>query len=175
MRKTLGILIGTAVAMALAMPVAAHAGEHRFGFGYHYWKTSDTVQGLGEIKDNGDAAVFSYQYLPGGFLRFEGDVEYFPDGFGGSLGKAYSPQVYALFGRFFYAGVGVGATHSNDFPSGDAWSDPWYAARAGIDMLLLPRIHLDLNANYRADAFRDLQDAKTDALTFGASVRLTLF
>jgi len=164
-----------AVVVVSFAATAAGAAEHRFGVGYHYWKTADKVTGLGDVKDDGHATVFSYQYLPGGLVRFEADVEYFPSGFGGSRDNAYSPQAFVLVGRFLYAGVGVGATHSNDFPSGDSWSDPWYAARAGLDLLLLPRLHLDLNANYRADAFRDLQDAKSDAITLGASVRLTLF
>ena len=89
----------------------------------------------------------------------------------GSSGTAYSPQVFLLFGRFFYAGVGIGATKSDEFPSGDDWTDPWYAGRLGLDMLLLPRLHLDINANYRANAYRDLTDAELDAMTFGASLR----
>lgn len=160
--------------LAVAIPAAAAAGEHRIGFGYHYWKTVDDLDDFADIEDDGYATVLSYQYLPGGLLRFEVDVEYFSDGFGGSTDDAYSPQVYVLFGRFLYAGVGIGITHGDGFASGDDWSDPWYAARAGLDILLLPRLHLDINANYRANAFEDLEDADTDALTFGASVRLRI-
>lgn len=164
-----GVVIG-----CLAMPSLATAGEHRIGFGYHYWETIDDLGDLGDIEDDGFAKVISYQYLPGGFLRFEVDLEYFDDGFAGSSDTAYSPQVFALVGRFLYAGVGVGITHSNGFASGDDWSDPWYAVRAGVDLLLLPKLHLDINANYRADAFEDLDRAKSDALTVGASLRLTI-
>lgn len=157
----------------LAMPSLAAAGEHRIGFGYHYWQTVDDLGDLGDIEDDGFANVLSYQYLPGGFLRFEVDLEYFDDGFAGSSKTAYSPQFFVLVGRFLYAGVGVGITQSDGFASGGDWSDPWFAARAGVDLLLFPKLHLDINANYRADAFEDLDRAKSDALTIGASLRLT--
>ena len=42
-----------------------------------------------------------------------------------------------------------------------------------FDLLLLPRLRLDINANYRADAFSALDQADTDAITLGASVRFS--
>jgi hypothetical protein len=161
--------------LAGLLTAPAFAGEHRIGIGYHYFTTVDQlhVDNLGAIDDNGNSVVFSYQYLPGGLLRFEGDLEYYSGGYGGSTDKAYAPQVYVLLGRGFYGGVGIGATRSDGFPNGDKWSDPWYAARVGLDLLLLPKIHLDLNANYRANAFSELDNAKSDAVTLGASVRVS--
>lgn len=174
MRRWMATL-AAALAMVLAVPGLAAAGEHRIGFGYHYWKTVDDLQDLDNIEDDGYAGVVSYQYLPGGMLRLELDVEYFKDGFAGSNDTAYSPQAFLLFGRFFYAGIGIGMTYSDNLPSGDDWSGPWYGARAGLDMLLVPKLHLDLNANYRADAFKDVELLNdVDAVTFGASLRLTI-
>jgi hypothetical protein len=169
-------LVPAAVVLAALTPALAVAGEHRIGFGYHYWETLDDIEidELDEIDESGSAPVFSYQYLMNPFFRFEADVEYFADGYGGSTEKAYAPQVYLLFGRFLYAGVGVGVTQSDGFPDGDEWSDPWYAARAGLELLLLPRIHLDINANYRAAAFDALDEYETDSITLGASLRLSL-
>jgi len=164
-----------ALALSLAIPALAAAGEHRIGFGYYYWETVDSLDDFPDLEDDGYAPVVSYQYLPGGFLRFELDVEYYADGYAGSTEKAYAPQAYVLFGRFVYGGVGVGVTKSDGFADGDEWSDPWYAARVGLDLLLLPKVHLDINANYRADAFKALEEADTDALTFGASLRVSLF
>jgi hypothetical protein len=163
-------------AALLLLPALAAAGEHRIGFGYHYWETLDDIEidDLGAIEDSGSSPVFSYHYLPGGLLRFGFELEYFSKGYGGSTEKAYAPQVYLLFGRFLYAGVGVGITQSDGLPGGDDWSDPWYAARVGLDLLLLPRVHLDINANYRADAFEALDNAKSDAITLGASLRIAL-
>jgi hypothetical protein len=123
------------------------------------------------VDDSGNSLVFSYQYLPGGLVRLEGDLEYFADGYGGSTETAYAPQVYVLIGRGFYGGVGIGITNSDGFADG-SWSDPWYAARAGVDLLLLPKLHLDINANYRANAFADLDEAETDAITLGAALRI---
>ena len=79
--------------------------------------------------------------------------------------------------RKVYGGVGVGITHSDGFTIADSeyddeWSDPWFAARAGVDLLLLPKVHLDINANYRADAFNALDEAESDAITLGASIRI---
>jgi opacity protein-like surface antigen len=165
----------TLCAVAALWPAAASAGEHRLGFGYHYWETLDDVDlgALDEIDDEGSSIVVSYQYLPGGLLRFELDLEYFADGFGGATEEAYSPQGYVLAGRGVYGGVGIGITRSDALPGGDDWSDPWYAARVGFDFLLLPRLHLDVNANYRADAFEDLDRAESDTVTLGASVRFS--
>jgi len=169
---TFGILL-VAAAVAVATSAPAEAGGHRFGFGYHYFETVDDIDvgDLGDIEDSGSSTVFSYQYLPGGLMRFEFDLEYYSDGYGGSIEKAYAPQVYILFGQVFYAGVGVGVTQSDGFPDGDDISDPWYAARVGVEILLLPKIRLDINANYRADAFSALEDADTDSTTIGASLR----
>jgi hypothetical protein len=159
------------LALAVSMPAAAAAAEQRIGFGYHYWQTVDEIDvaHLDQVDDAGYSIVFSYQYLVG-LIRFEGDLEYFDDGFGGSTESAYAPQAYVLVGRFFYAGVGVGVTHSTGFADGD-WSDPWFAGRVGLDVLLLPHIHLDVNANYRANAFSELAE-DTGAFTLGASLRL---
>lgn len=165
-----------AAVLTLALPALASAGEHRIGFGYHYWKTLDDLSAtdLGGIDDNGYTQLISYQYLPAGLMKWEIDLEYAKKGFAGSTEKAYSPQFFVLFGRNLYAGVGFGMTKSDGFASGDSWSDPWYAARAGIELLLLPKLHLDINANYRADAFQDLNEAKSDTITLGASLRLAL-
>lgn len=175
MRHLLRLAVFGLAGIALAAAPAA-AGEHRLGFGYHYFETLDEIDSgsIDDIDDNGNSVVFSYQYLPGGMVRFEVDVEYYADGYGGSLEKAYAPQAYVLLGRFIYAGAGVGVTQSDGFPSGDEWSDPWYAAKAGVDLLLLPKIHLDINANYRVDSFSELEDYgdyETDSITFGASLR----
>ncbi len=157
------------VASFAALP--ARAGEHRIGLGYHYFETIDNIRAPSDVKDNGQSVVVSYQYLPGGLLRFEGDLEFWNDGYGGSTDRAYAPQAYVLVGRGIYGGVGVGVTKSNGF-NGSKWSNPWYAARVGLDLLLLPKIHLDINANYRANAFDQLKGAKSDAITLGASVRV---
>ena len=159
-----------AVCFALVLAAAApgFAGEHHLGFGLHYWKAvSDLTEGFDE---DGLAAVGSYQYYPAGLLGFEFDLEYFDTGFAGSTSAVYSPQAYVLFGKALYAGVGIGSNYSSGFA--DNFSDPFFAAKAGLVVPLLPRIHLDLNANYRFDDWSELGDASSDTVTLGAAVRL---
>ncbi len=149
------------------------AAEHRLGLGVHYWKTLDDLAGdrFRDIKDSGQAWVASYQYVPGGLFRFEIDLEYSRDGFGGSSRSSYSPVAYVLFGSGLYGGVGVGLTTSSGLM--DDFSDPFYAARLGFEMKLLPGLGIDINGNYRAGAFDELEDASTNAITFGASMRFS--
>jgi hypothetical protein len=165
-----------AAAGAIVAGAGPAAAEHRLGFGFHYWETVDElvdqgVDDLDEIETDGLSQVVSYQYVPGGLIKFEIDLEYFDKGFGGSTEEAYSPQVWVLVGSGIYAGVGAGMTYSSGLA--DDWSDPYYAARAGFDLLLLPRFHLDINANYKFDAWNELEDVDTETLTLAAVARFS--
>ncbi|MBZ0114922.1 MAG: hypothetical protein K8J08_20845 [Thermoanaerobaculia bacterium] len=166
-------LAKTLLALVLFTLVAgsASAGEHRIGFGMHYFKSlSDLESDDFSIDEDGLVPVFSYQYRPGGLVFFEADLEYFSNGFGGSEGTAYSPQILILVGRGFYGGVGVGFTIASDFE--DNYSDAFYIARGGFSMPLLPRISLDINANYESGSFSTLDEFDSDTLTLGASIRV---
>ena len=66
-----------------------------------------------------------------------------------------------------WARVGAGVTISDGLP--DDVSDPFWAARVGWDFQVLPNVHVDLNANYRADAFSELEEVDSDAVTLGAA------
>ena len=149
------------------------AAEHRLGIGVHYWKTLDSLADdrFGDIKDEGQAWVASYQYVPAGLFRFEFDLEYDKDGFGGSSESSYSPMAYVLVGSGLYGGVGIGITSSSGLM--DDFSDPFYAARLGFEKKLVPGLGIDVNGNYRAGAFDELEDASTNAITFGASLRFS--
>lgn len=170
-RCVLAAALGLSI-LALAAP--ASAAEHRLGGGVHYWQTVDDLEdeGFDEIEEDGRSFVLSYQYVPAGLVKLQLDAEYFEEGFGGATEEALSPQLYLVLGNKLYAAVGVGLTYSDEFE--DSWSDPFYAARVGLDLLLLPRTHLDINANYRADAFSELEEADTDAITLGAVLRFRL-
>lgn len=157
-------------ALALLASRPAAAAEHRLGIGAHYWRTVDqVVDDRGEIDDSGLSWLVSYQYVPS-LLRFELDLEVFPQGFGGSTDTAYSPQAYVLLGAGLYGGLGVGVTTSN-FDGGSV-SDPYWAARAGFDRQIVPGVHLDINANYRFHAWSELEGADTDTVTLGAIARV---
>jgi hypothetical protein len=151
------------------------AADHSLGVGAHFFRTVDSFAedifdgSFTDVEEEGFALILSYQYVPQGLLRFEFDLEYYEDGFGGAGETAISPVGYVLFGRNLYAGVGAGVTYSDGF-SNDV-SDPFYAARIGLQFALLPKVNVDLNANYRTDAFSNLDQPATDAITLGIILR----
>jgi hypothetical protein len=155
--------------LLLCRTIPAAAAEHRLGAGIHYWRTVDDL-GSGSLDSNGVAGMLSYQYVPVGLFKIEGDLEYFPKGFGGADDTAWSPQIYLLVGSRFYAGVGAGVIYSKSFDG--ELSDPFYAARIGTDLVLLPHLHLDINANYRFKDWNQIDEADTDTITLGAVVRV---
>jgi hypothetical protein len=83
-----------------------------------------------------------------------------------------SPVAFVLLGSGLYGGVGVGMSFSDGLV--DNRSNPFWVARLGLDLLILPKTRLDLHADYRARAFDELDNVKTDGITLGAAVRFTL-
>jgi len=164
MRKT-----GLVWMFLLCLTVPAAAADQTFGAGIHYWRTVKEITSS-SFDRSGAAGMLSYQYLPAGIFTIEGDLEYFPKGFGGADTTAWSPQVYLLVGHRLYAGVGAGVIYSKSF-SGEL-SDVFYAARVGTDFAVLPRLHLDINANYRFKDWNQIDQASTDTVTLGAVLRL---
>ncbi len=148
-------------------PVAA--GEHRLGFGVHYWKSVEDFADELDVDEDGLAYIGSYQYYPGGILGFEFDLEYFDAGFAGATSEVWSPQAYVIVGKGLYAGLGVGSNYADNFT--DSFSDPFFAAKAGFNLPLLPHLRLDMNANYRFDDWSELDQASSDTITLGANVR----
>ena len=167
-----------AFALCCLMPSQAEAVEQRFGIGVQFFKTVDDIaddvgdDSFANIEDDGYALVLSYQRIPTGLFSWEIDVEYYESGFGGSGEESITPLVFLLFGRSFYAGVGAGVTFASDLD--DNVSDPFFAARIGYRLDILPFASLDINANYRTGAFEDLGDFDTDATTLGAIVRFRI-
>lgn len=159
------------LALAFGAAAPATAAEHRLGVGVHYWRALDEVVDEGfELDRNGTSGVVSYQYIPGGLLSLQVDGEYFAEGFGGATDSTFSPQAYLVLGvNGLYAAAGVGVLYSSDFE--DEVSDPFYAARVGWNLELVPNLYLDLNANYRAQAWSELDEADTDTITLGGVVR----
>ena len=160
-----------AVAVMAAAPARA---ESLFGVGVHSWRTVDDLrsEGFTDIRRSGLSYLLSYQYSPGALLKFELDGEYFPKGFGGASHSAISPQAFVLLGGLIYGGVGIGTVYSSSF-SND-FSSPFYIARVGLDLHLIPRFHLDVNANYDFHAFNELHGVNTGTVTLGAIARFGL-
>lgn len=166
-----GRVVGVLLLLVVGAAMPGRAAEKRFGLGVHYWETVSSLadKGFGHLKDNGTSWLVSYQVAPRGLFTFEADLEYFNSGFGGSDEATFSPQFFVLVGHGLYAGVGIGANASNGF--GNVLSDPFYIGRAGFDFELVPRLYIDVNANYQVDAFNQLSNTNTDAITLGAMVR----
>ncbi|MEM1176768.1 MAG: hypothetical protein AAGM22_00360 [Acidobacteriota bacterium] len=158
----------------LLAPGQALAADHYVGIGAHFWKTIDDLAGDGfdDIEEDGYAFLLSYRYEPRGLFFLQGEVEYHPDGFGGSTDSTLVPVGYLGFGGTWYVAVGIGSSISSDL-DGDI-SDPFWAGRVGRAFDVLPGIGADIHLNYRADAFDELEDASTDAITVGATIRFNL-
>ena len=151
--------------------VPGRAAEKRFGLGVHYWEAVSNLanKGFGHLQDNGTSWLVSYQVAPRGLFTFEADLEYFNSGFGGSDVSTFSPQFFVLVGHGLYAGAGVGLNMSGGFDS--TVSDPFYIGRVGFDFEVIPRLYVDVNANYQVNAFNQLGHTSTDAITLGAMLR----
>lgn len=171
-RRIRALTVAAVVGAALgALPAAA--GEHSIGVGLHYWQTVDDLAAGAGLKDDGVSLLAAYQYAPTrGLLRFELDLEYFDEGFGGSAEAAYAPVAYLVVGRSFYVAAGFGVTFSGGLA--DSPSDPFYSGRLGYQFHLLPGLLLDLNASYRTNAFKELGDLDVDALTLGVIARVKI-
>jgi hypothetical protein len=162
----------SALLATLATPDAAFAAKHELGLGLRYWTALSDLddEGLPEdLEDDGLAWVGSYLFDVEGPLKFALELEYAREGFGGSTSSAWTPQALVLVGGTFYGGVGIAITESSSLPGNR--SDPFFVGRLGLDLALLPRLSLDINLNWQADAFNQLDNLDSDALTLGAIVR----
>jgi hypothetical protein len=144
--------------------------NHRLGIGAHYWTTVKHID-VDDIDKNGFSYLAMYQYHYG-WVGIEAALEWFQKGFGGADKDVYQPQAHLIVGKVIYAAAGIGGYYSD----GKLADKPFYAFRAGLDIPLLPILHLDINANYRFENWDDLStDGKsvdTDTITFGAAARL---
>jgi hypothetical protein len=173
--STLRATLGLAAITLTAATVVTPAGEHRIGGGAHYWRTIEDLDETDfEIDEDGLAYLASYQYVAGGFVKFEIDLEVFPDGIAGIDETTYAPQAFLLLGSGLYGGIGIGTFYVDS----EFADDPFYVLRAGIDLELLPHLRLDVHANYHFTDFESIEtvdeDIDTDTLTIGAMLRIVL-
>ncbi len=176
MRK---IFLVTAVAFSLVCLIPAPAaqaalsgegrGMHRIGLGVNYWKTIDNLDQ--DVNSDGFSYIVSYQYAPLWYLKVGTNLELFPD-LAKSTDPILAPEVFVTFGGLFYAGVGMGIYYHD----GNWGNAPFYMFRAGLDIPVLPRLFLDLNANYRFNDWNTLEwsDLDTDTIRLGAAIRFVL-
>lgn len=148
------------------------ASGQRIGVGAHYWRTVDTLPD--EFDRDGISYRLTYQNSLTALTHYQIDLERFDRSFAGSDKPLYAPQAMLLLGRVIYGGVGIGILYSD----GDFAKRPFYLLRAGLDISLLPRLRLDVNANYHFSEWRGVQDIagdiNSDTITVGAALRLAL-
>lgn len=169
--KAFTFLICTVGLFLTAAP--ASGVENRLGVGVHAWRTASEILDDGSVGDESDlAAVLSYQLVLLRALKLEADLEYFPNGFGGSGEEAWSPQGLIVVGDRYYAAVGAGWVYSEDLEGN--LSDVIYIARLGVDFPILPRLRLDVSADQRAPDVSGLTEGDEDTITFAAVLRLRL-
>jgi hypothetical protein len=146
------------------------ARNNQLGVGVHYWTTVKNID-VNDVDKNGFSYLAMYQYHYG-WVGIEADVEWFQKGFGGASQDVYQPQAYLILGKVIYAAAGIGGYYAD----GKLADNPFYAFRVGLDIPLLPILHLDINANYRFENWDDLsiegKSVDTDTVTLGAAARL---
>lgn len=177
LRKPALVLALTLLTLAPVATAPAQAAEHYLGGGVRWFRTLDDVEvdEIGEIDADGNSVILSYVADPAGLFKLEFDVEYFPDGFGDQTGEILSPQFLVLVGGTLYGGAGAGIAYVEDNLIGDDTSDVFYIGRLGLQLVLLPRLHLDINANYQTDVFEKVFDgASSDSITLGAMARFRI-
>ena len=156
--------------MASASRAQEQESHHQLGVGVHYWTTVKNID-VQDIDKNGFSYLAMYQYHYG-WVGIEADLEWFQKGFGGASQDVYQPQAYLILGKVIYAAAGIGGYYSD----GKLADNPFYAFRVGLDIPLLPILHLDINANYRFENWDDLstegKTVDTDTVTLGAAARL---
>jgi hypothetical protein len=163
--------------LALTASAPAMAADQYLGGGVRFFRTLNDVKvtDIGKIDTDGNSLIASYLIDPAGLLKFEIDLEYFDSGYGDQTGAIVSPQALALVGGKLYGGVGAGINYVQDNQLGDNTSGVFYIGRVGLDLTLLPRVRLDLNANYQTDVFDNIFDgASSDSITLGAIVRFRI-
>jgi hypothetical protein len=166
------ILWGLALCLFLTAAPSA-AIENRLGIGVHSWRSANEQLDDPSAGDESDlAAVLSYQLVLFRPLKLEVDVEFFPNGFGGSGEEAWSPEALIVVGDRWYAAIGTGVVYSLDLE--DNVSDTIYIARLGVDLPIFPRVRLDLCADQRSQDLNGLTEADEDSITFAAVLRLRL-
>jgi len=163
--------LGLALFLAAA-PAAAI--ESRVGLGLHLWRTpKDLRDHPGDGVEQELTGLISYQLVLLRPLKVEIDLEYFPNGFGGTGIVFVSPQAFIVVGDRWYAAAGVGWIYSDQQVEGNL-SDVFYLARVGADLPVRSRLRFDVFAEERAESAGDLTDPRGDAITFAAVLRLRL-
>jgi opacity protein-like surface antigen len=168
-RTTVKIGIAGLVGLAVLVGPQGVAAGTSIGAGLNYWHALKNID-FGNFDRNGSSWFLSYQSRGDYLVGWEADFELLPDGFMASPERVYAPQAYVILGRSITAAAGIGWYYTDG-----EWADqPFYALRAGVEFMLIPKVSLDVMGNYRFTDWGNLngKDINTDTIVLGAAVRL---
>lgn len=158
-------------AVAACLAAGDAFAQTSVGVGARYFKTVDSLDGPFEEDGLAPLLTIKRDFVP--LIHGQLDFVLYPDGYAGSDKDVFAPEVFLIVGSGIYAGLGVGTLYSDG-----EFGDPFFIARAGLDLELLPSIHLDLNANYEFAEWEQIntidKDADSDTITLGAALRIEL-
>lgn len=166
------LLLALSLTVALPLRVRAEA-TYQIGGGGHYWSAVDDID-IDDVDEDGFGWYLTLRSSPTPLTHIEFELEWLPDELFGVDEQILSPQAYLLVGSVIYAGVGVGTYYVD----GDWAEDPFYAFRVGLDLEIIPRLHLDIHGNYRFDSWDDIDDTvdriDSDTTTLGIGLRMEI-
>lgn len=179
-------VIVSAVLLMLCYINPVFSSEHSLGIGGHYFKTLEEISD--DLNDDyadafhkdGIGLNLSYKYKPSIIYGFLCELQFFPDGYYFSE-SAISSRILFLMGSTVYVGAGIAWNYLSTEPafedlggnSGE-WTDAYYLVRAGFELPIVPRLKLDINANYELNQWSDLEDFDSDYISLGAGIRIVL-
>ena len=161
-----------ALAVAGLLGSGALAGDNfQIGVGANYWLALKNA-----VDDSFDKRglgwMISSRYMATPVFGFGLDVERSPKNYIQFEKPIYSPAAYIIVGKGIYAALGIGTYYYD----GKFVKDTFYAARAGLTMELIPRIVIDINANYRSEEWSKIKkvhrEVSTDNVVMGAAIRV---
>jgi len=150
---------------------AGRAPANAIGVGVRY------NQSLSSIKDTDfEEDYLSYnlgaKFELNNLWKLEAVVEYYPEQ--ENVSYVLSPRLGLLYGRSFYAGLGITQSYI-ELESGDSdWADHTYFFQMGLELPFAGTNALNIDAFYKLDELSDTPDMVTDFdsdfLTFGIAI-----
>lgn len=176
MKKTKTSVLGAILAAAIILPFgasAANSGGFEIGVGANYWYSIEDAIDK-DFDEDGLGWMLSTRWMLTDYFGLGFELERSPDNFIALEESMYAPSAHVIVGNKLYIGFGVGCYYYD----GDFYENEWYNVRAGIKIELLPSVMVDLNVNYRADKFDELEDlddnVNAETLVFGGALRIAL-
>ena len=174
MKNNIITLTALVLVLFFGNPAQAHLllpdfSSLRYGAGIQYWTAVDDVDEEG-IDDDSIGFIISFQWLINNAFTLETDLGHVSAGYAGSSDYVLTPEVYLLYGRTLYAGVGTGINYSDS-----EFADPFYAVRVGVNFKFLNPLNFDVYGVYRFDewSFDGLEESvSTDTILLGAVLRV---